>query len=125
MVDIEVLRELHALSSVFEQRWGKEVDYAGMPATVSEKRLLLALRYAVETGDSILVSLQMIQDIMREYHDYLESHPAMHKRGGKNGYIFDRACPLCGSKVKYIEGGSSYAYACETKHCFYSACRGV
>lgn len=125
MVNIEVLQEIHRLSLLYEQRWGKEVDYVGMPATVSQERLLLALRYAVETGDSILVSLQKIRDITREYHNYLEDQHALQNWELESGYVFEKCCPLCGNKVKYIAVGNSYAYACETKHCFYSAFRGI
>lgn len=120
MIDIEVLQELHKYSALYEERWGKEVDYIGLPSIVSQEKLLLALRHAVKTGDSFLVSMQKVRDITLEYLDYLEQHLEL-----ESGYIFDQPCPLCGNKVRFFVVGNSYEYVCDTKHCFRSCYRGL
>ncbi len=125
MINIDVLREINKLTSIYEERWGKEIDYNGMPTHITQERLLLALRYAVKTGDSALVSLQKIRDITNEYYDYLKTQHKINNWTLANGYIFDKPCPLCGNKVKYISSGNSYLYTCETEHCFRSAFRGI
>ena len=125
MINIEVMQELHELSLLYEARWGKDVDYVGMPTTISEKRLLLILRYIVDTGDSVLVGAQKVRDILNEYHDYIEKETAAHNWDVENGYVFTKPCPLCGNKVRYKIHGNSYAYECDTPHCFASVVRGI
>ena len=125
MVNIEVLKELHELSTLYETRWGKEVDYVGMPTTISQKRLLLILRNIVDTGDSVLVGAQKIRDILNEYHDSIREEHAAHNWDIENGFVFSIPCPLCGKPVRYKSYSSSYAYECDTDHCFVSAVRGI
>ena len=125
MVNIEILQELHRYSLLFEERWGREVDYVGMPSHISQERLLLILRYAVETGDSVLVSAQKVRDIISEYHNYLEEQHALREQEIESGYIFEKPCPLCGNSVKYNKTGNSYTYTCSTKNCFASTCREI
>jgi hypothetical protein len=125
MVNIEVLQELHKLATLYEERWGKEVDYVGMPSTISQQRLLLILRYIVDTGDSVLVGAQKVRNILDEYYNYIRYEHAAHNWDVEDGYTFSKLCPLCGNKFRYKRYGTSYAYECDTAHCFVTAVRGI
>lgn len=125
MITVGVMQELCRLSELYKLRWGKEVDYIGMPATISQERLLFALRYAVKTGDSILVSLQKVKDLICEYHNYLEQQRTLHSGQLQDGHTYDRCCPLCGNKVKHAVVDNSYVDKCETEFCLYFSVRGL
>ena len=125
MINIKILQELNKLSALYEKRWGKKVDYIGMPSNISQERLLLVLRYIVDTGDSVLVGFQKVRNITLKYLDYIEREHESHAWDVENGYVFTKPCPLCGEKVKYFEFGNSYSYTCSTENCFNATCRGI
>ncbi len=109
MINIEMLQEMNELCSLYKSRWNKDVDYIGMPSNMSQERLLLILRYIVDTGDSVLVGSQKVRDILHEYHSYLDDLFSPSNERIENGHVFDKSCPLCGNKVTYTESGNSYS----------------
>ena len=125
MINIDVLQELHKYNLLYEQRWGQEIDYVGIPNVISEERLLLIFRYIVNTGESVLVGLQKVRDIIHEYHNYIDENISLNDSKIKNGYIFEKPCPLCGNKVIYLETGKSYSFTCNTEHCLNIISRGI
>ena len=123
LVNVKAMQEIHKLSSLYEKRWGKEVDYVGMPTRLCQETLLQVLRLIVDTGDSILVGFQKRKALVDPYHDYLEN---FHENNDiQNGFVFEKPCPLCNKKVIYYEQGNSYEYRCETENCFNSTFRGI
>ena len=125
MINIEILQEMTELCSLYKNRWNKQVDYVGMPSNMSQERLLLILRYIVDTGDSVLVGSQKVRDILHEYHSYLDDLFSSSNEHIENGHVFDKPCPLCGNKVIYTESRNSYSCTCDTKYCFCESFRGI
>lgn len=124
MINPDVIKEIHKLSTEYEKRFDKEIDYAGLPSTVSQEKFLQALRIIVETGDSVLVGLTKVRDLVNPYFKYIAEYHRNHC-DIENGFIFPEHCPLCGGKVYYYEFGSSYMYKCETSNCFIEQFRGL
>ena len=123
MIDVTMMQEIYKLCALYEKRWGKEVDYTGMPANIGQEKLLQILRIIVETGDSILVGFQKRKALVDPYFDYLESYHSSHDI--PNGFVFEKSCPLCNNRVIYHKVGNSYEYKCETLNCFTSTFRGI
>ena len=123
MVNVKAMQEIHKLSSLFEKRWGKEVDYGGLPDSICQETLVQVLRLIVETGDSVLVGFQKRKALIDSYRNYLEEY---HENNDiQIGFIFEKACPLCNNKVVFEQQGNSYEYRCETDNCFIMAFRGI
>lgn len=123
LINVKAMQEIHKLSSLYEKRWGKEVDYVGMPTRLCQETLLQVLRLIVETGDSILVGLQKRKALIDPYYNYLEEYHEKHNI--TNCFVFEKPCPLCNNKVIYHQNGNSYEYKCETENCFNSIFRGI
>ena len=105
MIDVEMMQEAIKLGKLYESRWGKEVDFVGMPPNLGQHNLLLVMRLIVDTGDSVLVGYQKIKKLINPYYEYLKSIGKI-----KAGDVVDRKCPLCGGNVRFYEIGSSYRY---------------
>lgn len=123
MVNIAILREMHKLCSLYEKRWGREVDFIGMPDNLSQEKLLQVMRIIAETGDSVMVGFQKRKALVNPYFDYIENYHMSHDI--RNGFVFDKPCPLCNNRVVYREVGNSYAYECQTENCFVARFRGI
>ena len=124
MINPSVINEIHKLASQYEAKFGKEIDYIGLPSTISQEKLLQALRIIVNTGDSVLVGLEKLRNLVNPYFDYLENYHESHPNI-LNGFIFPKPCPLCGEIVSYYKSGNSYMYKCETSHCLIYQIRGI
>lgn len=119
MFDVEVMEEVDKLCSLYESRFGKEVDCIGLPTTMSQEKLLLTLRIIVNTGDSVLTGFKKVRDSITPYTDYLAGYHSTHP-DIQNEFTFDKPCPLCHRKVSYYELENSYMYKCQTKNCYKS-----
>lgn len=124
MINPSVLKEINELSTIYEARFGKDVDYMGLPSTVSQSKLLQAFRIIVNTGDSLIIGLKKVRDLTNPYFDYLTKYHNTHI-DLENGFVFDKPCPLCNGKVYFYEFGTSYMYKCETKNCLMYQFRGI
>ena len=58
MINIEIIQEIHRLSALYEDRWGKEVDYIDIPSNCSQEKLVQAIRIIVDTGESVLCGMK-------------------------------------------------------------------
>ena len=123
LINVKAIQEIHKLSSLYEKRWGKEVDYVGMPTRLCQETLLQVLRLIVETGDSILVGFQKRKSLVDPYNDYLEEYNK--NNNIQNGFVFEKSCPLCNNKVIFHQQGNSHEYKCETENCFSLTFRGI
>ena len=124
MINPNVIKETHKLATEYEKRFGKEIDCVGLPSTVSQEKFLQALRIIVDTGDSVLVGMTKVRDLIKPYFAYLTEYHNSHL-DITNGFAFPKVCPLCGKKVFYYEFGNSYMYKCETEYCFIEQFRGL
>lgn len=124
MINPSVIKEIHKLCSQYEAKFGKEIDYMGLPSTISQEKFLQALRVIVDTGDSVLVGLTKVRDLVNPYFEYLTEYHNIHT-DLPNGFVFPKPCPLCGKKVYYYEFDNSYMYKCETNHCYMHQFRGI
>lgn len=120
MIDEEMLKEICELSDKYEYRWGKSVDHVGMPITIDQHRLVLALRIMVDTGDSILVAYQKVRDLVNPYYEYLDSITDI-----SDGEYVEKDCPLCGNKVRFYSIDNSYEFKCDTFNCLRLTVRGI
>ena len=123
MINIETLQEIHRLSVLYENRWGKEVDYIGMPSNCSQEMLLMSLRVVVNTGESVLIGMKKVRTIALPFIEYLAKYHGEHSIS--NGFAFEKPCPFCGNKVFYYSNGTSWEYRCDTKNCFKETFRGI
>ena len=39
MIDVKMMQELIKLGQLYENRWGKEVDFVGMPSSLGQHKL--------------------------------------------------------------------------------------
>lgn len=60
MVNVEVLKEIEQLDSIYENNWGIPVDYTIIPSGMSQEKLAVVLRRIIDTGESILVGYSKI-----------------------------------------------------------------
>lgn len=120
MIDVEMMQEAIELGKLYDSRWGKEIDFVGMPSVLGQHKLLLVMRLIVDTGDSVLVGYQKINELVNPYYKYL-----MSIEGIKDGDIVDKKCPLCGKNVRLYQIGNSYEYRCDTHNCISCGCRGI
>ncbi|MBQ3125186.1 MAG: hypothetical protein IJC09_07200 [Clostridia bacterium] len=58
MNDVAVMKEIQELEAIYEKRWGKPVDFIGMPSTITQESFLLVMRLIIETGESVLVGFE-------------------------------------------------------------------
>ena len=120
MIDVKMMQESIKLGQLYENRWGKEVDFVGMPSSIGQHKLLLVMRLIVDTGDSVLVGYQKIKKLVDPYYKYL-----MSIERSKDGDVVDKRCPLCGENVKFYQMGNSYEYRCDTPNCISFGARGI
>ena len=123
MINIEIIQEIHRLSALYEDRWGKEVDYIDIPSNCSQEKLVQAIRIIVDTGESVLCGMKKVRDISLPFIDYLMEYHG--KYSISNGFVFEKTCPFCGNKVVYHSNGTSWEYRCESKNCFKETFRGI
>ena len=55
MINPNVIKKLDSLCALYEQRWGKEVNYTVLPGGITQEKLVDVLERIVDTGESILV----------------------------------------------------------------------
>ncbi len=120
MIDVAMMKESIKLGQLYESRWGKEVDFVGMPSFLGQHKLLLVMRLIVDTGDSVLVGYQKIRDLLNPYYDYLVGFDALN-----DGDIVDKKCPLCNNHVKFHRMGNSFEFRCDTSNCVKYSARGI
>lgn len=120
MIDTEIMQESIKLGELYESRWGKEVDFVGMPSSLGQHKLLLIMRLIVDTGDSILVGYQKIRDFLNPYYDYLDTFDEIN-----NGDVVDKKCPLCNSNVRFYKTGNLYKFKCDTPNCLIHDAREI
>ena len=69
MFNSEITKELYELSSLYEERWGKEVDYLGLPSNCSQEMLVQAMKNIVDTGESVLCGLKTVRDLTDDHNE--------------------------------------------------------
>lgn len=125
MIDKSALCEIEKLQKIYENRWGKSLDFSIslLPRTVTQDRLCLILRRIVDTGESCLIGYEKIREISLSYEENIDwSIPY------KNGDIFSEPCPFCGKNVSisfYGTYNQSYIIYCETDYCLRITLRGL
>lgn len=120
MIDVDIMEEQIKLGKLYEIRWGKEIDFVGMPPVLTQHKLLLVMRFIVDTGDSVLVGYKKIKGLIEPYCNYL-----MTVTNIENMDVVDEKCHLCGGQVRMYQTGNSYEYKCDTRNCISIVNRGI
>ena len=55
MTNPEAENRISELFALYEQTWGKELDFIGLPGVITQENLVTILERIVDTGESILV----------------------------------------------------------------------
>ena len=53
MINEEAVHRIEELSDLYEQRWGKKVDYLVTPPEITQEKLVKVLERITDTGESI------------------------------------------------------------------------
>lgn len=60
MINEEAMKELEELNRLYEENWGREVDYTIVPRGMTQEMLVMILSRIVDTGESVLVGYEKI-----------------------------------------------------------------
>ena len=62
MINEEALKKIKLLEDQYKRTWGREVDYTGMPNSITQEELALTLERIVDTNESISVGYGKIKE---------------------------------------------------------------
>ena len=126
MTNKRALECIRTYSTLYETRWGKAVDFVGMPKTVSQEKLVQILRYICDTGDSLTVGAQKVRETEKAFLErLLQESGKWDAAKSLLDPVFEKKCPLCGNTVRCREYGHSFVYACDTEFCCKFVFRGI
>ena len=62
MINTDATRRIEQLESEYEDKWGKKVDYLILPQGITQESLVAVLERIVDTGESVLVGWNKINN---------------------------------------------------------------
>ncbi len=63
MINIEAMKRIEQLEAEYLRKWGKKADYLILPQGITQEKLVSVLERIVDTGESILVGWDKINNL--------------------------------------------------------------